>query len=465
MKVALVVPPSPLSKFTWTETYHYPLGVLYLASYLAKNGFQVKVVDAIAENMTFNQCVGSFKDCDVVGASAVTSTFNQASNILRTAKTLGKTTVIGGVHVTSLAREVMETNPWIDYGVIGEGEHTLLELVKYLSSGENHPSMLAIKGLVFRNNGMVQFSGERELIQNIDELPYPALGLIDFPSKKYSVSALYAKRSPCGNIITSRGCPYDCLYCASCTMWRRTVRYRSPENVIGEMQVLFDLGVKELKIWDDTFTLNKERVVKICQMMTDEGFDFTWSCLTRVDHLELEMLKEMKNAGCWLVDFGIDAGTQEGLDILRKHVTLQQNIDGVKLVKKAGIEAKGNVILGTPGDTVESIRATIDHTKQLDLDYLNICTMTPIPGSDLYEMALKNGWIVDWNWDNYSGRYPVMNIGTVDYDLLYDLQRQALKEFYSRPSFIFKRLKRLRSYGEFKRAFHAALKVWRGDLD
>ena len=461
LRVILVVPPGPLSKFSWSDTYHYPLGLLYLASYLEKHGVEVKVLDCIAEKMDFNDYAKAIRDFDVVGVTAVTSTYNQADNCLKTAKALGKITVLGGIHVTALPNESI-VKPFIDYAVLGEGEITSLELMRYLN-GEKI-SREKIKGICFKNRDGLFFSERRPLIKDLDLLPYPALEKIDFPNpRKYRVASLFAKRSPVGNVITSRGCPFNCLYCGSRGFWGANVRFRSIENIIGELGILIErYGVKEIKFWDDTFTLRKERVIELCKGIIEEGFDLTWSVLTRVDCLEKEMLKWMKRAGCWEVDFGIDSGNQKMLNNLNKQATLHDAVLGVKLVKDAGIEAKGNLIFGIPGETPEMIRESIEFVKKLDLDYLNCCIMCPIPNSNMFEMAKENGWIFDWNWDHYTAKTSVMDIGSVSPEYLVKIQRQALKEFYIRPHFIFKRLRRLRSWDEFQRGFGHAIKVWRG---
>src|SRR3989344_6087684 len=288
-----------------------PLGIGVLASVLEKNKFDVKIIDCVPENLSLEELKERIdrEKPDLIGITATILSYDAA---LETGKKL-----------------------------------------------KNDKDFSKINGLVYRENGEIKINKRRELIKNLDELPFTALHL--YPDlKKYTPMPGGYKQLPFAHMITSRGCPYRCVYCDRSVFGNR-FRSQSPERVIKEIEFLVEkYGVKEIKFYDDTFTMDMERVSKICDLIIEKGIKITWSCSTRVDRVNKELLMKMKKAGCWQIDYGLESGDQRMLNIMKKGITLEQSRNAAKWTKEPGIRLRAFIILGMPGETNESIRNTID---------------------------------------------------------------------------------------------------------
>ena len=330
---------------------HPPLGLGYLAAYLEKNNHEVAIFDATLKNASLEQTLLAIKIFlpNLVGITVLSRGHNKAREIINEIKKIFPKlpVVIGGTQVTAAPAEVMADFK-ADFAVIGEGEITLAELVSALG-GKNKFS--DIDGLAYREKKKIRINHKRKLIENLDKIPFPAWHLM--PPGQYRIAPILEPihASPVAPILTSRGCPYNCSFCASNVTWQRKLRFRSPENVIGEIKLLKEkYGVKEIHFADDNFTMDTKRAEEICDRLIEENIDLPWQCPNgvRIDRLPLSLLRKMKKAGCYAVGLGIESGNQKILDKNSKNLNLKVVPQVLEDLRKVGIESYGFFILGLP---------------------------------------------------------------------------------------------------------------------
>jgi len=441
MKVMLIFPPSKFVLKDKLGITSVPLGLAYLASFIEKDGHKVKIIDSNTLGYRIKDIKEEIEKFNphLVGVTATTSCIYDAYEVAKIIKEVdpGIKVVIGGPHVTFIAKETLKECPFIDVVVRGEGEETFRELVNFFeSSSEDTWSLEEVKGITFRKDNKIIETDSRSLIKNLDSIPFPAYHLL--PMEKYS---LEGKRF--ATIITSRGCPFSCIFCSSSRLFGKTWRARSPENVIEEIKLLKNkYGVREIEFLDDTFTLNKKRAEKICELLIKEKLDISWSCSSRVDTIDESLIEKLKKAGCHTIYVGVESGSQKILNIIDKGITLPQIEKTINLIKKVNINSFGSFILGIPGETVKTIKKTINFAKKLNPSFVQFSICTPYPGTKLFEMAKEKGWLLTKDWSKYTILDQVMKIpGMVTTNLNRWLLRAYLS-FYLRPKFILDQLKR-----------------------
>ncbi|RLE13156.1 B12-binding domain-containing radical SAM protein [Candidatus Aerophobetes bacterium] len=441
MKVMLILPPSKFVLKDKLGITSVPLGLAYLASFIEKDGHKVKIIDSNTLGYRIKDIKEEIEKFNphLVGVTATTSCIYDAYEVAKIIKEVdpGIKVVIGGPHVTFIAKETLKECPFIDVVVRGEGEETFRELVNFFeSSSEDTWSLEEVKGITFRKDNKIIETDSRSLIKNLDSIPFPAYHLL--PMEKYS---LEGKRF--ATIITSRGCPFSCIFCSSSRLFGKTWRARSPENVIEEIKLLKNkYGVREIEFLDDTFTLNKKRAEKICEILIKEKIDISWSCSSRVDTIDESLIEKLKKAGCHTIYVGVESGSQKILNIIDKGITLPQIEKTINLIKKVNINSFGSFILGIPGETVKTIKKTINFAKKLNPSFVQFSICTPYPGTKLFEMAKEKGWLLTKDWSKYTILDQVMKIpGMVTTNLNRWLLRAYLS-FYLRPKFILEQLKR-----------------------
>ncbi len=458
MDLLLIFPPTPVEERYGVSSgediasIQAPLGIAYVAAYLEEKGFKVGIVDAPALNMGVEEiikCVENEKPA-AVGISALTPNFHRAAELAEKIKEeCPKTLVIlGGQHATIMKDKILREHRCFDIVVYGEGELTaceLMELVKKRKLSAEH--LKKVKGIVFRNRNKIEITKPREPIQNLDSLPFPARHLL--PMDRYLPMPNHYKRKPVANMITIRGCPFQCTFCSAKAAFGQKRRYLSPERVIAEIKHLKkEYGIREISFWDDMLTANKEWINEICDTIINEKIDITWTCSARVDSVNPELLKKMKKAGCWSVFYGIESGSQELLDNIKKGITLEQIRDAVKWTKEAGIEIRGSFMLCLPGETPELARKTIEFAKELDVDYAQFSLTTPYPGTELYETAKKYGHLKE-EYDKFSSWHAVfLPFGYKNREEVEKMHSEAFKKFYMRPKYMLKRIAAIRSFGD-----------------
>jgi anaerobic magnesium-protoporphyrin IX monomethyl ester cyclase len=429
VKVALVNPPLLPGMFKHHPLV--PLGLAYLASVLENAGHEVKVFDCPPLGINHEQLVrmlASFSP-DFVGITCMTMMYPSVIKVATMTKEhLPETIVgVGGPHVTFYDEETLKECPSIDLVVRGEGEKTMLEIAACIMERKK---LSNVNGLTLRKNGEIVRTPDRLLIQNLDSLPYPAYHL--FPMDKYRV---YGKKIM--PIMTSRGCPFQCSFCVTSRMVGKRFRARSPENVVGELEWLVrEHDADAVCFYDDTLTLDRNRIVKICRMIKERKIGVPWDCQTRVDQISLEVLKTMAEAGCQLVSFGVESGSDKILGKIGKGVTVEQNKKAVMLAKKAGLLVAVSVIIGYPGETVETLNETLSFLWETKPDDVYLCFATPYPGTELRRMVEELGWEISKDWDKYDTLTPVFENPEVPGEYMVRLRENFYNKFYS-PSYIF----------------------------
>lgn len=415
-KVLLIEPPVIIRRNEFHQCLP-PLGLLYLASTLRANGYQVKVLDACVEgwdnrvslrdgfdykgltDKEIKNIVVDFQP-EVVGISWKFTRQEQAFALtLKAVKSAQKDSliVVGGAHPTSCPQEVLEKYP-VDYVVLGEGEKVLLELLKKALKSDK---AVDLDGVAYKQKGEIVVKENHNFSKNLDELPFPARDLLSLD--KYLKDNLtnsagdLVKAYPKGTIITSRGCPERCSFCAIRNLWGRRYRARSPENVVAEIEEMVNkYGYKEIHFLDDNLTLKKERALKIFELITEKNLKFYWRTPNGISTKTItqEMVSLMKKSGCYRVAFGIESGNQLILNqVIKKGLNLEKVREVNKWFKKEGIEREGFFIIGMPGETKKTVFDSINFAQELELDDAAFFLAQPYPGTELYKQCLEENYL------------------------------------------------------------------------
>ncbi len=441
-----------------------PLGISYIASYLRQSGYKVDVIDALSSHMTEDDIIKAIKagDPKVIGLSSLTPMFNRAVQISKKIQECfpEKLIIIGGQHASIMTRDVLSENECFDIVVCGEGENTVLELMNSFSAGNydkreflnNVDRLSKIKGIAFHKGNTIVQNPPCDHIKDLDTLPFPAWDLL--PMENYIPLPNQYMRQPVVHMITTRGCPFVCSFCSCNAVFGRTIRSHSPQRVIEAIKhVKKKYGAKEIMFWDDTITVNKKWIKDVCRKMIDGKLDITWSCLSRVDTIDREMVHLMKKAGCWNLLFGFEAGTQELLDNIKKGIKLEQCKKVMKWTKEEGIEVRASFMLALPGETPEMAEETIKFAIELDPDYAQFLITTPYPGTSLHDNIEKYG-TVSKDYSKYSFWSPVfVPYGYKDRNEVARMQKRAMRKFYFRPKFIYGKFGKIRSLEDIKRYY------------
>jgi len=457
LKISLLNPPYSLDDYfgglSQTGSMQQPLGLGYLSSYLKANGVEVQLIDAAAmryDRRRVLAAIGRYHP-DIVGISTTTPGYTRAARLAAGVKEeLGLPTVVGGPHVTSLAQETL-SRPEFDYGVMGEGEITLLELLNTLEHGGD---LSRVNGIAYKEDGHVKQTAKRDYIRDLDSLPFPDRDSLP-PLSAYHPSPSSYRRLPLGTMVTSRGCPHHCVFCDR-SVFGNLYRARSATNIADEMEELVQKHhAREIRFWDDTFNLLPKRVFQICDEIRSRGLDVEWSCVARVSNMTAEVLAAMRRAGCWQVDYGVETGNPDVLRGIHKGITMDLVRRTVRLSKSAGLRVRAFFMLGLPGETEATMRQTIDFAKSLDLDVAVFHTTTPLPGTELYQGAKDRGELSsDVDWDKYlmfsAEDIPYVPAG-VSRALMKEYHRKAYREFYLRPRFILGQIARIRTREDLSR--------------
>ncbi|MDP2729851.1 MAG: radical SAM protein [Dehalococcoidales bacterium] len=447
LKIALVNPPQ------FTRYPQPPMGLAQLAAVLEEKGYPVIIVDANALNLQPEAVVPLVGNADIIGLTAMTPTINSA---MATARHLKKArpdlpVVLGGAHATLLPEKTLLAAPEIDLIVRGEGEETLIEMLEALESNQ---ALSEIQGISHRQNGKVVSNPLRSKTVDLDSLPFLAYHLL--PRRKYKPHPPHGRALPFAAIITSRGCPYQCSYCSK-PIFGKKFRAQSPERVVEELTYYQDkLGIKEFAFYDDVFTLDKKRAFAIAERMMQKGLSMHWTCETRVNLVDRELLCQLKRAGCYAIAYGIESGSQEILDTIDKNITLEQVEETINLNREVGLQTIGYFMIGSPGETPETIRQTIQFAKKLKLDFAQFAITTPFPGTKLHDLYLNGKKGDDIPWESFvyagtgGGKAPVFESSRLGRDEIQCWARQAYREFYLRPSYPWQRIRQTRSFGDLK---------------
>ena len=469
MKVLLIYPPaeniitSTYPSFVDEEAGFYPpLGLMYVAAYAERNTeHKIEILDTQVEKMDYPTIEREIerRKPDIVGIQAMTF---MLIDVIITAKIIKRVNkeikiVLGGPHVNIYPDETISI-PEVDYIVLGEGEIPFTELIQNL---EDTQKLKKIKGLVFKEGEKIVNTGSRELIENLDTIPFPARHLT--PYKEYY--SLLAKRTPVTTMMTSRGCPYKCLFCDRPHLGKK-FRARSAGNVVDEMEECVKMGIKEFFLYDDTFAVNRQRVFDICNEILNRDLDIGWDIRTRVDNVNKELLEKLREAGCERIHYGVESGNPEILKVLRKGITIEQAKEAFKMTKEVGIRTLAYFMIGSPRETKSQILETIEFAKKLNPDFVHFSVTTPFPATPLYYMGLEEGQLKSDYWREFA-KNPTKDFAPelweeiLPQEELIELLKYAYKSFYIRPRYILKEMLEVRSLEEFKRKAKAGLSVFR----
>lgn len=404
MKVLLVNP-----KFPYKGRDKFPIGLGYIASVL-RNYCEVEIAD---ENIGIDaiEYVKKYKP-DIVGITSTTPSFGRAKEIGNFCNEREIKVIAGGVHATFCPEDALE---FAEIVVRGEGEKTIEEIF----SGKELNKIL---GISYKEDGKTISTPLREHVRDIDILPIPSYDL--FPLEEYKMMS----------IVTSRGCFYNCSYCCATRFWGCKVRFHSVERVVTEFELIHDLGFKYVKIHDSTFTLNKKRVMKICDELVKREIDISWSCETRADYLDKELLEKMKMAGCSLICMGIDSADEKVLKMNRRFFNLSYAEEIFKLCRKIGIKTRAYVVFGLEGETEESVKKTIEYIKRINPDQIMLSLATAYPGTELF-----NGNLIEMS-DSWAAKFEGHGRGAK----LYLPRTLAIEEYKKLAEFIWKEIKNLK---------------------
>lgn len=428
MKVTLINPAQLDSKYKFMGVVAPPLGLAYMAAVLEQNNIEVNIIDACALDMdmeTLGRELRKFSP-DIIALTALTPTIGKALETAKYASSVCSDAMIvmGGYHPTFNHREMLDYD-FVDVVIIGEGEETLLDLAKTL---EATGSLSDVKGIAY--DSIV--TPVRPLINDLDVLPLPARHLL--PMESYKLLNMDTKMS---TMITSRGCPMQCSFCSSASLHGSKMRLRSVDKILDEMEYLInELGVETIAFMDDTFTLNKRRVLELCDGIKERNIDVMWGCTARVDSLNEEILKKMKEAGCITVFMGVESADQQILDNVNKQTTINSIKEAFEISRREKIRTIASVVLGMPGDTHESIKNTINFVKELNPSYAIFSLATPYPGTKFYQQTFEKDLIKVKDWSKYTLISPILETVDCSLEELKKLQSTAFKKFYLRPVYL-----------------------------
>ncbi|MDD5773552.1 MAG: radical SAM protein [bacterium] len=432
-----------LGDFASIGSHNPPINLLYLSAVTEKNGFKTQILDAEAIKFSIGLTVQEILKIEpkFLAITAMTLSIETAFLIAKKVKAANKEIpiIIGGIHLTSLPEKTMTDYQYFDIGVIGEGEITIIELLNALTK---KTTLEKVKGIIYRENGRLKTTPERTFIENLNELPLPPFNLLSGFPKKYRPSFQKFKRLPSTLLLTSRGCPYQCIYCDSIGL-KNSYRSYSTDYILKLVKYLQnDFGIKDINFHDDCFTLQRKNTIKLCNALTEENIGLTWSCQTRVDLVDLELLQLMKKAGCWSVAFGIESGSQKVLDYFKKGITLEKTRQALDWCKSAGLETIGFIIMGHPLETKETMEETLSFLKQININYILPLYFTPFPNSESFTEIEKHG-ALEKDWNRFTTFNPVFIPRGLSENILNNYQKNIFSSFYLRPNTIIKFLKKI----------------------
>lgn len=435
-KDLIVIPPLP------------PTDLMYLAAVAEKAGLEAKIND-YSQNGDYEADLKEFNP-DYLVVNIATPTLEHDLDAVKKAKEIcpNVVTIAKGAAFLTLADRIIKEHNELDFGILGEAENTLKEILEGKPKTE-------ILGLYYKENDEVKFTGNRPFIEDLDSLPFPARHLVD--------NNIY--RRPDNNkvqatIKVSRGCPFHCFFCLATPVSGAKVRRRSPENIVAEIKECVEkYNIKNFLFWSDIFNIDKDWTMKLCQAIIDSGLKITWSANTRADTADLEMAEMMYKSGCRLVSIGVESGSQYMLEKMGKKITLNDVRRTVKVFKKAKIRIYNYFVIGLPWETEETVEETIKFAIELNSDFISFYTATPLPGSRFYDYALEhNLFDKETSFEN-AYYYPAVNTHNLSRERVFELHKSAIKRFYLRPLYILKMLSRIRSFAEIKNYFIAGMNV------
>ncbi len=453
MKTCFVNPPSAngmkqiregrcmLSAGAWSSLWA-PISLALCAAIVRNNGIEVKLIDCVAAKVTFyglSQIIKNYLP-DLVIINTSTASIKEDLFTVNNIKNINPEirTAIIGIQGTVLTEECFQMSPGLDFIVRGEPEYTVCDLALAIKDNKD---ISQVKGASYRKNGEIIHNPSREFIKNMDKLPYPAWDLIDlsnytlpFNNKRFLL------------VIPARGCLHKCTFCNSKVYYGNNLRLRSVKNVVDELEWAKNkFGIENFLFWTESFTLNKKYALGVAEEILRRKLKISWICNSRVDDVNEEILGTFKEAGCWMIGYGIESGDENVLIKTKKGIHINQAIRAVDLAKKNGLQVVAYYVLGLPGETKKSIKKTIKLANKLDTDFAQFYCAVPYPGSELYEEAKDRKWINTDNWTKFEQNYSVLDLDSVTAKEVMSFRKKAYLYFYLHPKRLYRILKKVKS--------------------
>jgi radical SAM superfamily enzyme YgiQ (UPF0313 family) len=458
MKVYLINPPGSgkiamvregrcmQRKGAWTTVWP-PVTLATIAAMLLEEGFQVNLSDCSVDGTNWKKLAKNIFEFrpDIILVNTATASIVSDLSTVAMAKEIdiNINTVAIGIHVTALPQEAFQIQPQLDFVIRGEPEFCFQELCLALRDNLDPGS---IRGLSFKRDGQLYHNPEREFVDDLNRLPFPAWELIDPRDYPLPLSG-----EPFLLVTTGKGCPYRCIFCPAKPYYGKTLRLRDVNKVVDEMEhVKKKIGVREFLIWAESFADNDDYVFSFCEEILKRDLGVSWTCNARVDRVSLDKLKKMRQAGCWMIGYGIESGVQEILDEAGKGTNLEQIRQAVAWARQAKIGVTAHIIFGLPGETPQTARRTIKFIKGLDIDFLQCYCAVPWPSTALYKLAKQRGWLKSLDWSLYEQNHSVIELPTISSRQVEEFRRRAFLEFYLLPRIIFRTLRRIKSFRAFR---------------
>lgn len=450
MKILLINPPitsvNPVISSLFFNSP--PLGILYIAAVLEKNKIDVRVIDAALESLQIRDLIDRILSYnpDVVGISSTTFSFSSSVELAKHIKAVKYSIkiVIGGSHISAVPEDVL-ANKCFDFGVIGEGEFTFLELVQNIN---NDPNLLKnIKGIVYRDeNSNIIKTLPRPLIENLDILPFPARHLI--PIHKYKPQPNDRRDIPKISLISSRGCPYQCIFCGK-SVFGNSYRSFSKEYIVSEIQyVIKQFGAKDIAFVDSLFMVSIERVEKICREILRNNLKISWTCTIRANVIkEKTILQLMKDSGCWRIRIGIESGNENILKLIKKEINLEHLKKVVSWADEIGLQPKGFFMIGHFTENINTIKESITLAKSLPLKDITIQINTPLPSTEQLQNCEFYGRLYG-DLTDCSLFKPIFTPNSLTTDELEYWFNRFYRAFYLRPVVFLRHLKYIRNLND-----------------
>lgn len=463
MRILIINPPWPgkgfgtrsqnrIIKHRSDKFLQYPIFLAYTAAQLKADGHDVAYIDSVIQDLdmkaTLAAAVRVRPDAIFMETTTPSITADYES-LAKLKEATGSRVLVGGPHVTHFHHRVLEECPAIDVVIRHEFDTKIVSVVNHLND------LSAVTGITYRDGNTIHDNGDGNLCDDLDGVPFPDRDTVPW---QWYLEAWYSRR-PFMNLMTSRGCPYRCAFCLwPQAMYGHRQRFRSLDNVMAEIRMLRErYGVRELNIDDGTFTTRRERVLEFCRRLRNERMDLIWTCNGRVDNIDDEMLAEIKRAGCKMIRLGVESGSQEVLDRIRKGLTLSQIEEGVARVKRSGIQALGGFMFGFPYDTRQSVEKTLALAKRISPDQVQFSIAMCYPGTSLYDYAVAEGLLLARDFKEFDMTCgPVVKTVDMTREELTPILARAYREFYFRPRFVLQTLKHLRDVDEIRRVLRSA---------
>jgi len=408
-----------------------PVTLATVAAVLLRDGHEVEVMDCAAQQIsvtdflsrleggTFNLAVWT------TGTPSIADDLHLAESIREISPQTA--TAVLGTHVSVLAAECLRDHEALDYVIRGEPEETISDLARSLADGSGQASVL---GISWRDrHGAVTLNPDRRFLEDLDSLPFPAWDKLDMSRYR-----LPLKGRPFLAVAPARGCPWNCSFCTAPIYYGHRVRKRSATSVVSEIKYIkSEYNIDDVFFWAETFTIDREHVVELCDTLIGSCTAVRWTCNSRVDTVDTELLALMARAGCWMVSYGIEAADDTVLASIGKRTTKSQARDAIRWTKLAGMRTVGHFILGFPGETLDSLQRTLDFSKELDLDFAQFYCAVPFPGTTLYKNARDNGLLVGVEWNRFRQDTAVLGSPQLPGHLVEAFCAKGYRSFYGRP--------------------------------